>query len=228
MGQACCGVKNGDIATKTQVDSVPAAPDGAPGGAAPAAPVPPQKGAAAAAPLTAEALRADAMSAAAGAPRERDFDERSEGGQSIGASSTGSGYDGMSKEQRTEAKRIIKEFVRTMVKGRNLTVVAANGNARTCFVSMSRKLDTLKIKASEKDKQSRPIPLVDIEEILVGTDVAGSQACEGLETPLDDFCVTLVLTSMDCITFRMPDMDSRDTLVMCLTMFSNEARAKIN
>lgn len=232
MGQACCGVKNGDIAAKTQVgvDGLQAFPDGAIAGAP--APVQPQKaGAKEATALTAEALRADALSAAAGAPQDRDFDARSEGGQSIGASSTGSrssGYDGMSKEQRQEAKRIIKEFVRTMVKGRNLTVVAANGNVRTCFVSMSRKLDTLKIKASEKDKQSRPILLVSIEEILVGTDVAGSEACEGLETPLDDLCVTLVLTSLDCITFRMPDMDSRDTLVMCLTMFSNEARAKVN
>jgi len=225
MGSACCGVESGDIAQKQQVA---AGLDGQ-------APIPAQKvlsqgGQGGIVPLTAEALRADALNAAAGAPQERDFDERSEGGQSIGASSTGSrssGYEGMSKEQRGEAKRIIKEFVRTMVKGRSLTVVPASGKPRNCFVSMSRKLDTLKIRASEKDKgQARPIPLVDIDEILVGTDVSGSAACEGLETPLDDFCVTLVLTSMDCITFRMPDMDARDTLVMCLTMFSNEARAK--
>jgi len=228
MGTTCCGVQSADIAAKTQLEGVPAGENGGP---APQQLQKGGKGQSGAVPLTAEALRADALSAARGAPKDQDFDCRSEGGQSVGASSNASrassGYEGMSKEQRGEAKRIIKEFVRTMVKGRSLTVVPASGNARTCFVSMSRKLDTLKIRASEKkDQQARPIALVDIEEILVGTDVGGSQACEGLETPLDDLCVTLVLTSLDCITFRMPDMDSRDTLVMCLTMFSNEARAK--
>lgn len=217
MGLACCSVQNGDIAVKEQV----------------AAKGPPPKAAKAeehtgTLPLTAEALRSEAHNAAMKVPKDKDFDERSEGGESFksGTSRASSGYEGMTKEQRSEAKRIIKEFVRTMVKGRTLNVVPANGNVRACFVSMSRKLDTLKIRASEKDKQARAIPLVDIEEILVGTDVGGSQACEGLETPLDDLCVTLVLTSADCITFRMQDMESRDTMVMCLTMFSNEARAK--
>jgi len=225
---ACCGVQSADIAAKTQVGT------GDPENSDGAAPIQLQKAAAAGdqgggmQPLTAEALRADAMSAAAGAPKDRDFDEQSEGGRSAGASSTGSGYEGMSKEQRGEAKRIIKEFVRTMVKGRSLTVVPSTGKCRTCFVSMSRKLDKLKIRASEKkDSQERPIPLVDIEEIFAGTEISESQACEGLETPLDDLCVTLVLTSGDCLTFRMPDMESRDTLVMCLTMFANEARAKL-
>merc|ERR1719359_1628551 len=100
------------------------------------------------------------MTAAQKDPNDRDFDCQSEGGRSLGAGSSASrassGYEGMSKEQRGEAKRIIKEFVRTMVKGRSLTVVPANGNVRTCFVSMSRKLDTLKIRASEKkDQQAR-------------------------------------------------------------------------
>jgi len=221
MGTACCGVQQADVAEKMVVEGAPAGQ---------AAPVKPQKGAAGQGAgtiaLTAEALRADALQAAQGAPQDQDFDCQSEGGQSATSSRASSGYGEMSKEQRGEAKRIIKEFVRTMVKGRNLTVVPASGKPRPCFVSMSRKLDTLKIRAGEKDKQARPIPLTDIEEILVGTDTQGSQACEGLETPLDDLCVTLVLSGGDCITFRMPDMESRDTLVMCLTMFSNEARTK--
>lgn len=226
MGNACCGVDSGDIAAKTQVAGNAPIDARASG----KTPVPAQQNAANGGniPLTAEALRADAFSAAQKAPK--DFDEQTEGGQSFQSSGSraSSGYEGMSKEQRSEAKRIIKEFVRTMVKGRTLTVVPANGNVRKCFVSLSRKLDALKIRANEKDKQARAIALVDIDEMLVGTDVSGSQACEGLETPLDDLCVTLVLASGDCITFRMPDMDSRDTLVMCLTMFSNEARAKAN
>mmetsp|Transcript_121807 Transcript_121807/g.190262 ORF Transcript_121807/g.190262 Transcript_121807/m.190262 type:complete len:215 (+) Transcript_121807:133-777(+) len=154
--------------------------------------------------------------------KDRDIDEQSEG-----AGSRNSSCDGMTKEQQKEAKRIIKEFVRTMVKGRQLTVVPVSGKPRSCFVSMNRKLDTLKIRANQNDKNSRAIPLADIEEIVVGTDTAGSQACEGLETPLDDLCVTVVLASLDCITFRMADMEARDTLVMCLGMFSNNARAGV-
>jgi len=171
---------------------------------------------------------AGAVSPMAGASSLRD--DRSEGGQSDGRSSTGShgssGYEDMTKEQRTEAKRIIKDFVKSMVKGRQLHVVLASGQVRTVLVSLSRKLDVLKIKANQNDKQVRSVPLASVDEIIVGQDAGGSAAVEGLETPLDDLSVTLALTTQECITFRMPDMEARDTLVMCFTMFSNEARQK--
>lgn len=232
MGQGgtkcCCGVHQGQQPIQVINSS------GEKG--EPASPKPPQKAnqtqGAADAPLAVSAMTA-AIKAHEQQQQhdQRDFDLQSEGGQShhsraSSASAASSAYAEMSKEQRAAAKNIIKEFVRTMVKGKQIHVVLPNGNIRVCFVALSRKLDTLKIKANEKDKQSRNIALADIEEIVVGQDTGQSGAFEGLETPLDEMSVTLALQSSECITFRMPDPDSRDTLVMCLTMFANEARAK--
>lgn len=127
------------------------------------------------------------------------------------------------EEQRRQAKQLVKDFVTTMVKGTHITVVAPSGEARACFFSLTRELDTLKVQARQgKDVRSRPIALSSIEEILVGT-----LAFQALDTSLDDFRVTLVLDSSDCVTFQLPDMEARDTLVMCLTMFCNEARSKV-
>mmetsp|Transcript_30764 Transcript_30764/g.56821 ORF Transcript_30764/g.56821 Transcript_30764/m.56821 type:complete len:235 (+) Transcript_30764:147-851(+) len=226
MGQngtkCCCGVHRGQqpiqVINSAGEKGEPAAPK-VPQGAN-------QTQGAADAPMAVKSITAAMNNAQV---EERDFDLQSEGGQSNhsrASSAASSAYAEMSKEQRTAAKNIIKDFVKTMVKGKQIHVVLPNGNIRVCFVALSRKLDTLKIKANEKDKQSRNIALANIEEIVVGQDTGEIAAFEGLETPLDEMSVTLALQSSECITFRMPDPDSRDTLVMCLTMFSNEARAK--
>eukprot|EP00747_Dinoflagellata_sp_TGD_P168006 gnl/TRDRNA2_/TRDRNA2_193465_c0_seq1.p1 gnl/TRDRNA2_/TRDRNA2_193465_c0~~gnl/TRDRNA2_/TRDRNA2_193465_c0_seq1.p1 ORF type:complete len:354 (-),score=59.30 gnl/TRDRNA2_/TRDRNA2_193465_c0_seq1:67-981(-) len=140
--------------------------------------------------------------------------------------STGSSwrFQEMTKDQRLEAKRLIKDFVKTMVRGRQFSVIMPNGVLRNCHCSLSRKLDALVIRSSPKDKNERKIPLTSIEEILAGSDKTESAAFEGLKTPLDDLSVTLALNSGECISFRLPDMEARDTLVMCLTMFSNQVR----
>eukprot|EP00747_Dinoflagellata_sp_TGD_P166143 gnl/TRDRNA2_/TRDRNA2_188458_c0_seq1.p1 gnl/TRDRNA2_/TRDRNA2_188458_c0~~gnl/TRDRNA2_/TRDRNA2_188458_c0_seq1.p1 ORF type:complete len:220 (+),score=59.56 gnl/TRDRNA2_/TRDRNA2_188458_c0_seq1:122-781(+) len=121
--------------------------------------------------------------------------------------------DGMSaKEQRAQAKAVIKDFVKTMVKGQKMNVMTHQGALKSCNVSLTRQLDAMKIKAGS---QTREIKLTDISEIHAGAEV------EGLDTPLDEMCATLMLASEDCITFRMQDINSRDTFVMCLLMFCN-------
>lgn len=132
-------------------------------------------------------------------------------------------YEEMTKKQRQAAKHLVKDFVKTMVKGRQLSAVLTSGQIRTCFCALNRSLDKLQIRASEKDKQGRTIPLATIAEIVVGSDASQSTACD-LETPLDDLSVTLVLDSDECITFSLPDIESRDHLAACLTMFSNQSR----
>mmetsp|Transcript_108202 Transcript_108202/g.191597 ORF Transcript_108202/g.191597 Transcript_108202/m.191597 type:complete len:260 (-) Transcript_108202:89-868(-) len=132
-------------------------------------------------------------------------------------------YEEMTKKQRQAAKHLVKDFVKTMVKGRQLSAVLTSGQIRTCFCVLNRSLDKLQIRASEKDKQGRTIPLATIAEIIVGSDASGSAASD-LETPLDNLSVTLVLDSDECITFRLPDLESRDHLAACLTMFSNQSR----
>lgn len=121
--------------------------------------------------------------------------------------------DGMSaKEQRREAKVVIKEFVKEMVKGKKMNVMATSGQLRSCAVSLSRKLDVIKIKVGH---QVRKVPLSDVDEIHSGTEPAD------IDTPLDELCATLALLSGECITFRFPDVVQRDTFVMCLLMFAN-------
>lgn len=130
----------------------------------------------------------------------------------------------MSKEQKQSAKRLVKDFVQKMVKGRQLAAILPSGQVRLCFCALSRTLDKLQIRANEKDKQGRNVLLSSIAEIVVGSDTSASDMCGNLETPLDDFCVTLMLDSEESITFRLDDMESRDKLAICLSMFSDRAR----
>jgi len=151
--------------------------------------------------------------------------KRSASGVSTTTAGSGVDYDNMSESQKhREAKHIIKVFVTGMVKGKEVVVVAPTGEYVDCILGLTRSLGTLKIKpAWPKDAQARKIALSSVDEILVGTDTGYSQ----METPLDEFCVTLVLTSADCVTFRMTDVESRDTLAACLAMFCNEARSEV-
>eukprot|EP00439_Symbiodinium_sp_Y106_P080892 s2038_g19.t2 len=89
------------------------------------------------------------------------------------------------KEQRHQAKQVVKDFVKEMVKGRKMNVMTQAGQLKTCVVSLSRNLDALKIKVGA---QNRSIALRDVDEIAAGADV------EGISTPLDDLCATLVLS----------------------------------
>jgi len=144
--------------------------------------------------------------------------------KAVSRQGSGVDYESMSEsEKHREAKRIIREFVTGMVKGQEVIVVTPTGSFIDCLLGLTRGLDTLKVKPKwPKDAHARRIPLSSVDEILVGTDTGYSQ----METPLDDFCVTLVLNSADCVTVRMSDVDSRDTLAACLTMFCNDARSQ--
>lgn len=133
-------------------------------------------------------------------------------------------YEEATKRQKSTAKQLVKDFVKTMVRGRQLYAMLPTGQARACFCALNRGLDKLQIRAQEKDRHGRTVPLQNIAEIVVGSDRSASAATAGLETPLDDLCVTLVLESDECITFRLEDVESRDKLAACLTMFSGQAR----
>eukprot|EP00928_Gymnodinium_smaydae_P026661 TRINITY_DN20866_c0_g1_i1.p1 TRINITY_DN20866_c0_g1~~TRINITY_DN20866_c0_g1_i1.p1 ORF type:complete len:280 (+),score=43.62 TRINITY_DN20866_c0_g1_i1:188-1027(+) len=129
-------------------------------------------------------------------------------------------FDGKTEsEQMEQAKTLMKPFVRKLVKGTNIDVMAQSGQLKTCFVSLSRSLNALRIRLGDS---CRKIRLAEAEEVIPGKHV------EGLLTPLDELCTTLVLASGECITFRCTDIEDRDMLVVCLTIFSvgaNQARA---
>lgn len=110
-----------------------------------------------------------------------------------------------------EAKTLVKPFIKRMVKGATMDVMVESGQLKTCSVTLGRKLNYMKVKLNET---KRKIEMRGVAEVIAGSHV------EGITTPLDDLCATLVLASGECITFRCADAQERDTLTMCLTIFS--------
>merc|ERR1711879_310653 len=102
------------------------------------------------------------------------------------------------------AKSTLKAFAKQMVRGRRINVMTQSGQLKMCRVSISRSLDTLKVKSGSF---SRNIAMWDVEEVHAGKHV------HGIATPLDDLCVTVALASGDCISFRCEDAPDRDTFV---------------
>jgi len=127
----------------------------------------------------------------------------------------GASGDGLSAEQQKQAKTVIKDFVKEMVRGRKMSVVSKAGAVRVCTVFLSRKLDSFKIQAGNNTKK---ISLTDIADIHIGQDGPS------IDTPLDDMCCTMALAAGECLTFRFPDVIARDTFAMCMLMFVNGAR----
>lgn len=124
-------------------------------------------------------------------------------------------YEEMTRHERHDARALLKDFVKTMVRGRHLSVIDGDGKTRHCFCSLNRKLDKLKISLNRNDEKSREFLLSCIEDILLG-----STARSVLDESQDEQLVTLKLDTRDLITFLFPDLESRDKFVMCLKMFS--------
>merc|ERR1712232_6557 len=89
------------------------------------------------------------------------------------------------------------------------------GKMQLCSVSLGRRLDYLRLKSGGT---STKIWMAEVEEVHAGVGV------DGLETPLDDLCVTLALESGTCITFRLSDAGDRGTFTAGMTLFSVGAR----
>jgi len=106
------------------------------------------------------------------APKESLFDTvNSQMSSSSAFDTLESSYADMTKDQKLETRKVVKEFVKAMVRGQQLSIVAASGELRTCFCSISRKLDILKVSVGEKGKSSqrtREIPLSLVTEVAAG------------------------------------------------------------
>lgn len=122
-----------------------------------------------------------------------------------------------------QAQLVVKGFVRSLVKGQQVTVLAVNGGVAECVASLDRKLTTLSLqRAGKKDSKKRGIPLEDVVEICVG-----AEACEDVELPLDERCVTLMLEDGNAVGFRFEDAEERDTFALCLSMFVDGRRGEV-
>jgi len=121
-----------------------------------------------------------------------------------------------------QAQQVIKNFVRTIVKGRTINALTVNGGVSECGLSLDRKLTTLYLqRAGKKDARKRAIPLETIAEICVGDD-AGAD----VELPLTELCVTLCLDDKSALAFQFDDLEDRDTFALCLSMFVDGRRGE--
>jgi len=143
---------------------------------------------------------------------------RSEGGQSEGGQSVASvsirKYMGYLSEKRSpaEVKKMVKEFVRQMVKGREMGVLRGDGALKPVLCGLTRSLDTFRIKSGA---ETRKVKLSEVERVLHGN----PEELSDLETPLDDSCATLELMSSECISFKFAERKAAELFTLCLQLF---------
>lgn len=162
------------------------------------------------------------------APRRNPYDDddcQSVGGQSMASvkSVAVQKYSDIisgPKKSSAEMKQLVKDFVKEMVKGKELKVIRADGQLKGVMCGVARALDTFKIKAGN---QVRKIPLRTIDRVLLGD---ASEELDDLETPLDEKCSTLELDSGECISFKFPNTKKAEEFTLCLTMFTDNQKKK--
>mmetsp|Transcript_19453 Transcript_19453/g.53369 ORF Transcript_19453/g.53369 Transcript_19453/m.53369 type:complete len:145 (+) Transcript_19453:43-477(+) len=122
----------------------------------------------------------------------------------------------MSAEQLKQARKVIRDFVLEMRAGKKMMVMTPAGQLKATTCTLSTKLDVFRI---VRGGQVRRIPLISIMGIHVGLEP------EGLTTPLDDMCATVVVgPDGSMITFRLEHINARDTFVMCMLLFIQSLR----
>lgn len=122
-----------------------------------------------------------------------------------------------------KAQHVVKNFVRSFVKGRTVAVLTINGGTTECIASLDRKLTTLSLQRSaKKDAKKRGVPLQEVNEVCIG-----EEAGDEIDLPLDENCVTLLLEDGNAVGFRFEDIEERDTFALCLSMFIDGRRGEV-
>eukprot|EP00927_Polykrikos_kofoidii_P025854 TRINITY_DN23168_c0_g1_i1.p1 TRINITY_DN23168_c0_g1~~TRINITY_DN23168_c0_g1_i1.p1 ORF type:complete len:316 (+),score=55.58 TRINITY_DN23168_c0_g1_i1:66-1013(+) len=123
-----------------------------------------------------------------------------------------------------QAQAVVKNFVKTYIKGQEISVLSMTGSLASCLVSLDRKLTVLSLqRAGKKDAKKRGVPLEDIGEVCVG-----KEGADDVDLPLDELCVTLLLADGQAIGFRFADVEERDTFALCISMFVDGRRAELS
>eukprot|EP00435_Cladocopium_sp_Y103_P060225 s990_g22.t1 len=105
-------------------------------------------------------------------------------------------HDGFLEDEALEMpedpldRQEISGFIRDLVRGRTLPVVAVNGTAVECLVAMDKQLRYMVIqRTGKKEAKRRALALETVDQICVGT-----EALEDSGLPLTEMCVCLLLT----------------------------------
>lgn len=124
---------------------------------------------------------------------------------------------------QNEAQKLVKAFVKKIVKGRALQVVTPANGCLECLVTLDGSLKSMSIqRGAKKDSKKRVVPLEDVEEIAVGV-----LERDDIGLPLDDMCVTFILKEGQAIAFQFSDEEERDTFALCLGMFVDGRRKEV-
>lgn len=120
------------------------------------------------------------------------------------------------KKSSADIKKMVKEFVREMVKGKEMNVLRVDGSLMEVKCGLTRTLDALKIKSGG---ETRNLRLGDVEKVLHGAPAE----LNDLSTPLDDACATLLLLE-ECISFKFADAKKAELFTLCMNLFIDGLR----
>ncbi|CAE7268743.1 unnamed protein product [Symbiodinium pilosum] len=122
-------------------------------------------------------------------------------------------------DQLQEAKTVVRDFVLEMRVGRRMMVLSPSGQLKATTCSLNGDLSIFRI---VRASQVRRILLTNIGGVFAG------QEPEGLSTPLDDLCATMIIRpSREMVTFRLEHINARDTFVMCMMLFAQSQGAEM-
>ena len=114
----------------------------------------------------------------------------------------------------SKTRDVVRSFVKRYVRGEKIHVLRADAGLTLCRVGVSRRLDTLKIKATSG---FRKIAFPDISRVYAHGDE--NYPLDGLLTPADDLCVTVETKEGECVTFKFHAVDEKKNFAMCLRLF---------
>mmetsp|Transcript_40974 Transcript_40974/g.107627 ORF Transcript_40974/g.107627 Transcript_40974/m.107627 type:complete len:215 (+) Transcript_40974:84-728(+) len=156
---------------------------------------------------TAESLKPDADRATLNVPI--DFSVRS----MESASSMESGYVSLTEDQKAremaKLQSMIKDFVKEVLRGVYLDVVLEDGTLMSCRCTMDNKLSTVSLQVRDS---VRHVCLTNIQEICSGKELRNIRTT----TPLDELCVTLVMSNDQCVSFKFKDVQAREHFATCM------------
>lgn len=127
----------------------------------------------------------------------------------------GSGFVSLNEEQKgremLKLQHMIRVFVTEFIEGQGvcLDAMLEDGSLVPCRCVMDSSLSTLTL---EVHGVSRAIELNSVQEICAGAELRDLR----VSTPLDEFCVTLVMTNDQCMSFKFPDLQARDHFSTCM------------
>mmetsp|Transcript_75941 Transcript_75941/g.214771 ORF Transcript_75941/g.214771 Transcript_75941/m.214771 type:complete len:196 (-) Transcript_75941:144-731(-) len=129
------------------------------------------------------------------------------------AATSSSAYVSLSESQKNiemaKLQRMIRDFVVDFLQGVFLDAVLEDGSLVPCRCIMSSTLSVLMLQVQSDTKT---INIGSIQEICSGREAHGRE----IQTPVDDLCVTLVMSDDRCVSFKFTNLQAREHFATCM------------